>query len=209
MRRVTSTTVLAAVLLAGPAAAGDSFIGLNVGWAQPTGDLGDGFDGDPSFSGHLVVPVLGRLGVRGEVGHNRVSLDDTLRTACEAVLGSCSGELKFTNVSAGLQYGGSGDGGALRMSALRVLPYVYATIGAYQVDGALTATGLPEILRFDDVDATYLGLGFGSGVNFRVGEGWGVQGDVRVHAVRPSEDSRDLLDWAHFVTPSVGVWFSF
>ena len=129
-----------------------------------------------------------------EIGYSKFGPKDDIEGLDEV-------DLTFTNFSAGIQYGGFGD--RSRLDTVRILPYAFVMVGAYQVEGQVTVGGglLPTPVTVDD-SSTEFGLAVGGGINIKVTDSVGVQADVHFHNV----DSGDWLNWA---TPSGGVYFSF
>ena len=97
-----------------------------------------------------------------------------------------------------VQYGGFGDEGALGMSNARVLPYGFIALGWYGPGGQLA----------DDLDfpsERRIGFNAGFGINIRVNDNFGSQGDVHLHGVSLDDD----LDTDYWLAPQGGIWVSF
>lgn len=165
--------------------AGGSGIGL-------TETLEDFTHADIALQGHVTVGLVRALAVRAEVGQTKFKVIDTIDLFCPG----CG--LEVEHFSIGMQYGGFGEQGALGLSDAAVLPYGFVAVGWYGLGGQLA-----EDLEFSS--DRRVGFNAGFGVNIRVNEHFGFQGDLHLHGV--SLD--DGLDTEYWLTPQGGVWLGF
>jgi hypothetical protein len=190
---VAATAVL--VVSAEPATAqtGKTTIGFTAGSGIPlTENLKDYTHADLALQGHATVGLVGALAIRGEVGQTRFKVVDTIDLFCP----DC--RLDVDHMSVGVQYGGFGDEGALGLSNASVLPYGFVAIGWYGLGSQLA----------DDLDfpsERRVGFNAGFGINIRVTEHFGFQGDVHLHGVSFDEG----LDTDYWIAPQGGIWVSF
>ncbi len=176
------------------AQAGAVTAGFNVGIAFPiTEDLKDIASNDLALAGHVTVGLARALAFRGEFGRSQFAPNTELSALCDVADVGCT--LRFDHLSAGLQWGGFGDRGALGLSNANVRPYGFIAIGAYTLSGDLA-----------DADNTRkLGINGGFGFNIAIQEHVGIQADIHIHALRPEAEEQ----WNLWAVPSIGVWVAF
>jgi len=213
--------LLAVVLLVagsepGLAQPGSVTIGLGSGIAAATTqELRSATDRDLSVSGHVTVELSSGLALRGEIGRHELNTDTPAFDFCNDLGHRCEGDLRLTNFSAGIQYGGFGGQGPFGLSGGRLQPYGFVTAGVYQATelvlqqaaGNFTITAATPQPAIVDVAESHFGLNAGGGLNVRLNRYLGVHGDVHLHRVRLNDSG--LPVWVSFVTPSVGIWVAF
>jgi hypothetical protein len=227
MRPVLLATVLLTVLSSLGEAQPRFALGGNAALAVPTStDLDAATDADLSITGAATIELTAGLAIRGEIGRHELTSVVESFDFCDALGIRCAGDIRFTNYSAGLQYGGSVDRGAFGMNSRRFLPYVFGTAGAYHVEQEVLERFVRRFTFSADIDAngaqqpslvnvarTKFGMSAGGGLNVRVSEHVLIQADMHVHGV----NARSLLlasdtpssGWQWFVTPTVGLWVGF
>ena len=66
---------------------------------------------------------------------------------------------------------------------------------------------------FFDISAaeeTDFGFAFGGGVNVKLGDSWGLQGDIHIHGVHEKGTGANALqNNDYFISPAAGIYFRF
>ena len=200
MRTVLAASiVIAATAL--PAAGGElgATVGVGYGYAIPVDDLADHYKSKPvSVSAYLTGPISDRLQWRLDLGMDKVSANDELKSSglCGGV-GRVCGDATFKHFTGGVQ---------VDFAAGEVYPYALFMVGWYGQEYSVAAGGINISPSRND-----FGLNFGGGVDWYVGGGnWGVGGEVKVHFVA-AEENTELIDgnkrW--FLSPQGHIFIEF
>src|SRR5262249_49803585 len=129
-------------------------------------------------NGHLAGP----LGWRAEGGYDQLGPDGLFREACH----HC--DLEIGRFGGGLQ--------ATFDEGQHVVPYLYATIGLYHLD--LRHSGAEP---HDD-----FGWAFAGGVNFRIGDTWGLAVEARDNGVHEHTFSDSHVDEWYWSPTAMLTW---
>ena len=219
MKGVLVATLFVLALGAPAAAQPRVAIGANAGVSVPVADeLNDATDADLSWTGALTTEIGRGLAVRGEVGRHELNTPFQSFDFCDALGIRCEGEVRFTNFSAGIQYGGGIGSGAFGLNSRRIMPYGFFLVGAYHVDqvvldqsaSSFTVTANAPQPALLNVSETKPGFAAGGGLNVRLSDHLLLQADVHLHWV--DLDGTSLgertppLGWSSFVSPTIGLW---
>ena len=216
--RVPLLAVLYLIASSAPGLAQPGKVTIGVGSgiaAAMTQELNSATDSDLSLSGHVTVELSRGLGLRGEIGRYELNTATPAFDFCSDLGHRCEGDLRLTNLSAGVQYGGFGGQGAFGLSGGRLQPYGFVTAGVYratalvlqQAGGNFTITGATPQPAIVDIADSHFGLNAGAGLNVRLNRYLSIHGDVHLHRVRLN--GANLPVWVSFVTPSVGIGVAF
>ena len=190
---VSIAAALAVSATPSSAQTGKTTIGFTAGSGIAlTENLKDYTHADLAFQGHVTIGLVRSLAVRGEVGQTKFKVIDTIDLFCP----DC--RLDVDHASVGVQYGGFGDEGALGLSNARVLPYGFVALGWYKLGGQLASD-------LDFPSDRRIGFNAGFGINVRVNDHFGFQGDVHLHGVSLDDE----LDTDYWIAPQGGIWVSF
>jgi len=198
MRTVLAATIVIAAS-ALPAAGGElgATLGIGAGYAIPLDDLADHYKSKPiSLAAYLAGPISDRFQWRIETGYDRVAANDELQASsvCGGVGRVCS-DATIKHFTAGVQ---------IDFAAGDVYPYALFQIGWYGQEYQVHAGTINISPSRND-----LGLNFGGGVDWFVGDSWGIGGDLKLHYIAAEEN--ELLDsnsrW--FMTPQGHLFFEF
>src|SRR5262249_48779423 len=143
-------------------------------------------------------PLVHWVRWRAEGGYSQMKYNAALRAFCGEGGFRCE-HTKITNLGGGVQIGGVGKGPAV--------PFLVFTVGAYRLNPDTTLPG------FTSGDSeTMVGLAVGGGLNYRIGQRWGVGADLRFHRFYRKDDSKLIAvnnDNSWFVAPTGQVFFRF
>jgi hypothetical protein len=93
----------------GLAQPGKVTVGVGSGIAAAmTQELNSVTDSDLSISSHVTVELSRGLALRGEIGRHEFNTATPAFDFCNDLGHRCEGDLRFTNVTGGIQYGGLG-----------------------------------------------------------------------------------------------------
>ena len=197
---ITRVFVLASTIVAVSAApafaqAGKVTAGANLGITMPlSSELKDDTDSSRSLAGHVTVGIARALAVRGEIGRSTFGPGGDTGDFCRELDVNC--DVWLDHFGFALQWGGFGDQGALGMSNVRVMPYGFIGLASYK----------PGTDGETDEERRW-GINGGFGLNFKITDNVGIQGDLHIHTVKPGdEEGVERLIWA---VPSIGVWVGF
>lgn len=187
--KTLSLTALALALCASTAVAQDTgryAAGVRVGATVPTGDFGDGADPSFAMGGWVEGPLMGSLNWVGEYSYNRFAPSDAQSLICILAGVDCE-DATINHFGGGVMFSGGSAESSLK-------PYGLFTVGAYNAGSFVGGDS-----------NTYFGIGFGGGINFYIGENWGLGGDLHIHGVRDG----DFDVWNWYMVPAGQVFFSF
>ena len=147
--------------------------------------LTDNFSSDSAFLVFMSRRLHGPFAVRIEFSHDEFGCDSE---ACAGV----SGKARYARTSAGLQYS--------RDLGERVLGRGFLLFGNYDQELQIAIDNDPlQQIRLDLTDENHFGMAFGGGLTYLFSPGFGVGGDLHVHAVFRDAD-RDTV-W--YLAPTV------
>ena len=189
MERTLLVAAVLAVAIA-PAFAGEGrgiIVTGGVGAAIPTSQFNDRLDPQVSVAGSISGPITGVFGWRGEYSYDR------FQTGSELNCTSCRDQY-INHFAAGVQVTGKTQGG-------KVLPYGFFTAGGYNKRSYVSGVD----------NQTDFGLGFGGGVNYLVGQNWGIGGEVEANTFRLKDEERAAGQdrWLWYAAPRGQVFFRF
>jgi len=193
MKTLLRMTALLLLLPAAAAAQWDDgpggVITLGGGFSVPSGgDLNIIADTGYAISGTVAGPLAGPLAWRADGGYDRMKLTGQLKDECEFAGGNCK-DPSVLHVAGGIQLGGLAGSTA---------PYTYGQLGVYNVDYGLGADS-----------ETDFGVAFGTGVNWAVGEGWGIGVEFEITAFWPKDTLTGPSGTQWFSTTTFGAFFRF
>ena len=194
MRSRKSLFLVAAVLLLVPAAAfanGGWTLDARAGVGLPMGDFGDEFKSGLMIgveASRMMSPNFA-LGAEGSYVKNNVTDDN--QAALDAFFGP------GTDASAKLMHYGIHGKYMLGQSTSKVMPYMVAGMGLYNVKAEITPPGGPDVSDSE----TKFGLRGGLGMNMMVGPRWGIglQADYNDVFTDPSSQYIGLSAGLHFM----------
>lgn len=155
--RILTVVFLVAATAPALAQSGKVTVGVSGGGVTAlSGTLDTLTDTDLSVSGHVTLDLLDLMDplvLRAEIGRHELNTTTPNFDFCDALGARCQGDVRFTNLSVGVQYGGSADRPVLGWSHPRVFPYLFGTVGVYRANqlvferfsGDFSGTALPHL----------------------------------------------------------------
>jgi hypothetical protein len=145
----------------------------------------DGVNNNTSLSGFFTGPLHQALSWRAEFGYDEFECDS--ETCGADVLDTT---ISFTRMAGGVQYATTG----------RAQGYGFLMVGAYRQALGASSAHLPF-----STDEWRFAMAFGGGLNYFLGEKWGIGGEWDFHMVPQSEDRNTI--W--YSTPTGHVFWRF